>query len=75
MKSFLKPVAVNLSSKNGSRQFKTALRLDSEENIFQKAGIHFIPPPLREDPAIIEKAHSCGITAADSIFRHKRYYS
>ena len=27
-----------------------------EEMIFEQAGIHFIPPPLREDPAIIEKA-------------------
>lgn len=29
---------------------------DSEEAIFQEAGVHFIPAPLREDPAIIDKA-------------------
>ena len=29
---------------------------DSEETIFHEAGVHFIPPPLREDPAIIDRA-------------------
>src|SRR5450755_4243807 len=37
-------------------QFTSNLLPDSEEMIFQRAGIHFIPVPLREDPAIIEKA-------------------
>jgi DNA polymerase (family X) len=31
---------------------------DSEEKIFQQAGIHFIPAPLRESPGIIEKARN-----------------
>jgi DNA polymerase (family 10) len=35
----------------------------SEEMIFQQAGVHFIPPPLREDPLIIEKAVKSPIPA------------
>jgi DNA polymerase (family 10) len=37
-------------------QFKMDATVKSEEMIFQQAGIHFIPAPLREDPVIIEKA-------------------
>jgi DNA polymerase (family X) len=37
-------------------KFKVIPPTDSEEAIFQQAGVHFIPSPLREDPAIIEKA-------------------
>jgi len=36
--------------------FKNIPAVDSEEKIFEQAGIHPIPPALREDPAIIEKA-------------------
>jgi DNA polymerase (family X) len=41
---------------NWNRQFKPVESAGSEEMIFQRAGIHFIPPALREDPEIIEKA-------------------
>jgi DNA polymerase (family X) len=41
---------------NWNRQFEPDVSAGSEEMIFQRAGIHFIPPPLREDPDIIEKA-------------------
>jgi DNA polymerase (family 10) len=41
---------------NWNEQFKSIPPADSEEMIFQQAGIHFIPAPLREDPALIEKA-------------------
>ncbi|HEY4937127.1 MAG TPA: PHP domain-containing protein, partial [Puia sp.] len=41
---------------NWNQQFKLNAAADSEEMIFQQAGIHFIPTPLREDPALIEKA-------------------
>ena len=36
--------------------FKSSDTPGSEETIFQQAGIHIIPPPLREDPRVIEKA-------------------
>jgi DNA polymerase (family X) len=36
--------------------FKTPETAVSEEIIFQQAGVHFIPAPLREDPRVIEKA-------------------
>jgi DNA polymerase (family X) len=38
------------------QKFKSIPPADSEEAIFRQAGVHFIPSPLREDPAIIEKA-------------------
>ncbi|HEV3221288.1 MAG TPA: helix-hairpin-helix domain-containing protein [Puia sp.] len=38
------------------QQFKLNTAVQSEEMIFQQAGIHFIPAPLRENPVIIEKA-------------------
>jgi DNA polymerase (family X) len=38
------------------QQFGSLLPVDSEEKIFQHAGIHFIPAPLRENPDIIERA-------------------
>jgi DNA polymerase (family X) len=41
---------------NWNRQFESDESSSSEEMIFQRAGIHFIPAPLREDPALIEKA-------------------
>jgi DNA polymerase (family 10) len=44
-----------------SHLFKNIPTVDSEEKIFQEAGIHFIPVPLREDPAIIEKAIQAAI--------------
>ncbi len=37
-------------------QFHPQPSADSEEMIFKKAGIYFIPAPLREDPALIGKA-------------------
>lgn len=37
-------------------QLRPLTSADSEEKIFQQAAVHFIPAPLREDPAIIEKA-------------------
>ncbi len=43
------------------RQFEIPVMADSEEMIFQGAGVHFIPPPLREDPTIIEKARQAEI--------------
>jgi DNA polymerase (family 10) len=39
-------------------KFKSVPPADSEEMIFQKAGVHFIPAPLREDPKWIEKSLS-----------------
>jgi DNA polymerase (family X) len=36
--------------------FKPSNAAGSEEMIFQQAGVHTIPPPLREDPHVIEKA-------------------
>jgi DNA polymerase (family X) len=39
-----------------NQRFKNIPSADSEEKIFQEAGVNFIPAPLREDPAIIEKA-------------------
>jgi len=39
-----------------NQQFQTDSKADSEQTIFEQAGVHFIPAPLREDPAIIEKA-------------------
>ncbi len=48
---------------NWNKQFKPNKPAHSEENIFDQAGIHFIPPPLREDPAIIEKARLAPIPA------------
>ncbi len=39
-----------------NQRFKMMLPLIRKKLFFSKAGIHFIPPPLREDPAIIEKA-------------------
>jgi DNA polymerase (family 10) len=39
-----------------NRQFKMDTLPDSEEAIFKKARVHFIPASLREDPAIIERA-------------------
>jgi DNA polymerase (family X) len=39
-------------------KFKSFPPADSEEMIFQKAGVHFIPAPLREDPTWIEKSLS-----------------
>jgi DNA polymerase (family X) len=36
--------------------FKASETAVSEEIIFQQAGLHFIPAPLREDPRVIEKA-------------------
>ncbi len=39
-----------------NRQFKIDTAADSEQAIFQKAGVHIIPAPLREDPAMINKA-------------------
>jgi DNA polymerase (family X) len=44
-----------------NKQFKLGESVPSEENIFEQAGIHFIPVPLREDPAIIEKARLASI--------------
>jgi DNA polymerase (family X) len=41
---------------NWIKQFKSIPDAVAEEEIFQKAGIHFIPAPLREDPAWIDKA-------------------
>jgi DNA polymerase (family X) len=41
---------------NWLQRFTSVPKADSEEKIFQQAGIHFIPAPLREDPLIIEKA-------------------
>ncbi len=41
---------------NWLQRFSSLPPADSEEKIFQQAGIHFIPAPLREDPLIIEKA-------------------
>ena len=38
------------------QEFKTIPSPDSEEKIFQQAGVHFIPAPFREDPVTIEKA-------------------
>jgi DNA polymerase (family X) len=40
---------------NWKQQFKQNAAFQSEEMIFNQAGIHFIPVPLREDPAITEK--------------------
>ncbi len=37
---------------------------ESEEKIFEAAGIHFIPSPLRENPAIIEKAGKAALPAS-----------
>jgi DNA polymerase (family X) len=39
-----------------NQEFQTDAPADSEQSIFQQAGVHFIPAPLREDPAIIGKA-------------------
>ena len=39
-------------------QFKMKSEPESEEKIFEDAGIHFIPAPLREEPAIIQKSAS-----------------
>ncbi|MBL0881976.1 MAG: hypothetical protein IBJ16_01280 [Chitinophagaceae bacterium] len=36
--------------------FDTHISYTSEEDIFEKAGIHYIPPYLREAPSVIEKA-------------------
>src|SRR6201995_212166 len=44
-----------------NHQFGTNAAADSEQTIFQQAGIHFIPVPLREDPAIIEKASQAAL--------------
>jgi DNA polymerase (family X) len=38
--------------------YKSSVSVESEEKIFEMAGVHFIPVPLREDPAIIDKARS-----------------
>jgi DNA polymerase (family X) len=38
------------------RQFESLPAAESEEMIFEKAGIHFIPAPLRENAAVIRKA-------------------
>ncbi len=48
---------------NWKKQFKQNSAIESEEMIFQQAGIHFIPAPLREDPAIIEKARKAPLPA------------
>ena len=45
------------------KQIKLNAAIESEEMIFQQAGIHFIPAPLREDPAIIEKARKAPLPA------------
>jgi DNA polymerase (family X) len=42
-------------------QFKSVSSASSEESIFEQAGVHWIPAPLREDPALIEKARSAPI--------------
>jgi DNA polymerase (family X) len=39
-------------------KFPSGPSADSEEKIFEQAGIHFIPEPLREDPLVIERAAS-----------------
>ena len=39
-----------------NQQFGPVIPAGTEENIFQHAGIHFIPAPLREDPKVIDKA-------------------
>jgi DNA polymerase (family X) len=39
-----------------NQQFNSICSAESEEMIFKNAGIHFIPAPLREDPAVIHKA-------------------
>jgi DNA polymerase (family X) len=46
-----------------NQRYKIPEAADSEEMIFQQAGVHFIPPPLREDPAVIEKAVQADISA------------
>ncbi len=38
-------------------------RADSEEMIFQQAGIHFIPAPLREDPSWIRQSRQDSLPA------------
>jgi DNA polymerase (family 10) len=43
------------------QQFGIASNADSEEMIFQKPGISFIPPQLREDPVWIGKIKSTGV--------------
>ena len=46
---------------NWNQQFKSFPPADSEEQIFQHAGIPFIPAPLREDPNIIDKAREASL--------------
>ncbi len=48
---------------NWEKQVKLNAAIESEEMIFQQAGIHFIPAPLREDAAIIEKARKASLPA------------
>jgi len=47
---------------NWNRQFESTSTAESEEMIFKQAGIHFIPAPLREDPARINKAKTTPLT-------------